>query len=191
EGLHKKEIIKIANKVSKENKLEFYYDKYIDIVTNTIQGLQNVRYYDYSRIDDVALESLKQILFEVDSVYSCTYFYLKHPALMQKYDIRDGYELHFILRRYFSEDEEILQIVDFNRQPMIAKKGLTFSDVVVQYCENLKRKLRIDDFADESIGKHVVHRGALINTMNSTIGKYISRRILYPYLAKLDANIKA
>jgi len=191
EGLHKKEIIKIANKVSKENKLEFYYDKYIDIVTNTIQGLQNVRYYDYSRIDDVALESLKQILFEVDSVYSCTYFYLKHPELMQKYDIRDGYELHFILRRYFSEDEEILKIVDFNRQPMIAKKGLTFSDVVLQYWENLKEKVSIDDFADDLIEKHGFHRGTLINIINSTLGNYISLRIIYPYEAKLDPNIKA
>ena len=110
---------------------------------------------------------------------------------MQKYDIRDGYELHFILRRYFSEDEEILKIVDFNRQPMIAKKGLTFSDVVLQYWENLKEKVSIDDFADDLIEKHSFHRGTLINIINSTLGNYISLRIIYPYEAKLDPNIKA
>jgi len=190
DGMHKFDIIKVANKVASDNNLDYYYDKYIDIVTNTIQGLQNVRYYDYSQIDEEAIASFRKILYEVDSVYSCTYFYLKYPELMKKYDIRDGYELHFLLRRYFDEDPEITQFVDFNRQPMLARKGLTFSEFVYAEWKNLKEITDVDDFADDLVVRYGFHRGTLINVINSTLGDFISLRKIYPYEAKLDPLVK-
>ncbi|NLD27027.1 MAG: hypothetical protein GX661_06675, partial [Acholeplasmataceae bacterium] len=100
-GLHKQNIVELANKVARENNLDYHYDKYIDIVSNTIQGLMNVRYYNYQALSEAILSELKKIMYEVDSVYSCNYFYRKYPELMKKADIRDGYELHFVLRRFF------------------------------------------------------------------------------------------
>lgn len=191
EGMHKNNIIEIANKVAIDNNIEYHYDKFIDIVTNIIQGLQHVRFYDYSIIDDDALNSFKKILYEVDSVYSCTYFYLKYPELMKKYDIRDGYELHFLLRKYFALDDEITKLVDFNRQPMLAKKGLTFSDLVYLCWKELTKITTVDDFANELIERFGFHKGTLINIINSTLGDYISLRRIYPFEAKLDDGIKA
>lgn len=190
EGMHKNKIIEVANKVASDNNIEYVYDKYIDIVTNTIQSLQSVRYYNYDIIDEEAINKLKQILYMVDSVYSCTYFFLKYKDLMKKYDIRDGYELHFVLRRYFSKDTEFEDIIDFNRQPMIAKKGLSFSDVVLQNWKELKANINIDVFARNLIKKYGYHKGTLINVINATLGDYISLRTVYHFEAKLTEDVK-
>ncbi|MCK9470997.1 MAG: DNA-directed RNA polymerase subunit alpha C-terminal domain-containing protein [Bacilli bacterium] len=190
-GLHKNRIIEIANKVAADNKIDYFFDKYIDIVTNTIQSLQKVRFYDYSQVDDNLLNKLKEILYSVDSVYSCTYFYIKHKKFLNKYDLRDGYELHFILRRYFSKDLEFEDIIDFNRQPMIAKKGMTFSDVVIQNWKDLQGNVNIDDFANSLIKKYGYHKGTLINVINATLGDYISLRTVYHFEAKLTDDVKS
>lgn len=179
DGLHKSKIIVIANKVSKDNNLDYYYDKYIDIVTNTVQGLQNVRYYDYRRITDDVIARFKEILYSIDSVYSCTYFYLKYKDLMDQIDIRDGYELHFVLRRYFARTEEFEKIIDFNRQPMIGVVGKTFADVIVEKWNQLTEPINLDIFANQLIRDYGYHRGTLINIINATLGDYISLRILY------------
>lgn len=189
-GMHKNKIIKIANKVALDNNIEYHYDKYIDIVTNTIQSLQKVRFYDYSVVDDELLDKIKEILYSIDSVYSCTYFFLKHKQFLQKYDIRDGYELHFIIRRYFAKDPEFENLIDFNRQPMIAKKGLTFADVVYQNWKQLKENIHIDVFAKNLIKKFGYHKGTLINIINATLGDYISLRIVYHFEAKLKDEVK-
>lgn len=179
DGLHKTKIIAIANKVSKDNNLDYSYDKYIDIVTNTVQGLQNVRYYDYNQITEDVIAKFKEILYSIDSVYSCTYFYLKYQYLMEKIDIRDGYELHFVLRRYFAKTDEFENIIDFNRQPMIGVVGKTFADVIVEKWDQLNKPINLDVFADQLIEDYGYHRGTLINIINATLGDYISLRILY------------
>ncbi len=185
-GLHKNKILPIANKVAKDNNLEYSYDKYIDIVTNTVQNLQRVRFYDYSKIGPDATKLFKEILHSVDSVYSCTYFYLLHQEELNKYNIHDGYELHFVLRRLFLDSEEFMDIIDFQRQPMLAKKGLTFSDVVISHWEKLKENVNIDDFADNLIERYGYHRGTLINIINANLGNYLSQKVLYHYEAVVD-----
>lgn len=188
-GLHKSKIVKLANKVALENNLEYHFDVFIDIVTNTVQGLQNTRYYDYLRIDEKALNKFKDILYSVDSVYSCTYFYLKHLDFMKEYDIRDGYELHFILRKYFLKSEEFLNLIEFNRQPMIAKRGMQFSDVVLQHWKELNQPVQIDEFADRLIQLYGYHKGTLINVINSTLSNYISLRTIYNFESKVDMQV--
>jgi len=187
DGIHKFKIVAKANQVSKDNNLDYHYDKYIDIVTNTVQGLQSIRYYDYSVITDELVEELKKILYGVDSVYSCTFFYNKYRDLMDRLDIRDGYELHFILRRLFAKSEEFDSLIDFNRQPMIAIKGKTYSDVVVEKWQELVQPIDLDEFANKLINDFGYHSGTLINIINLTLGDYISLRVLYnnkPNLSK-------
>lgn len=185
EGMHKSQIVKLAQKVAKENNLDYHFDKYIDIVSNTVQGLMNVRYYDYSRLTEEIVEELKKIIYEVDSVYSCTYFHKKYPELMEKADIRDGYELHFILRRLFADSEEFEGKVDFNRQPMLAVHGKTYADVVVENWQKLKAPVKLPTFTNNLIKRYGYHAGTLVNVINSTLGDYISLKVLYNFQPKL------
>jgi hypothetical protein len=186
EGLHKNKIVQIAEKVATDNKLDYHYDKYIDIVSNTIQGLQNVRFYDYNRLTPELIEELKKIIYEIDSVYSCNYFYHKYPKLMKKVDIRDGYELHFVLRRYFSSLEEFKGKVDFNRQPMLAVHGKTYADVVKENWNNLNSPIKLEIFTKNLIKKYGYHSGTLVNIINSTLGDYISLKIVYNFKPSLN-----
>ena len=179
QGVHKFKIIAKANQVSKENDLDYYYDKYIDIVTNTVQGLQNIRYYDYNIITEEILEELKQILYDVDSVYSCTYFYHKYQDLMNRIDVHDGYELHFVLRRFFAKSTEFEDLIDFNRQPMLAAKGKSYKDVIVEKWDQLTSPVDLDQFTNELINDYGYHPGTLINIINLALGDYISLRVLY------------
>lgn len=189
EGLHKREIVKIAEKVARENNLDYHYDKYIDIVSNTVQGLQNVRYYDYERLTPEIIAALRKIIYEVDSVYSCNFFYQKYPELMKKADIKDGYELHFILRRLFAESGEFVGKVDFNRQPMIAVHGKTYADVVVENWQKLKSPIKLSTFTNSLIKRYGYHPGTLVNIINSTLGDYISLKVLYNYKPVLKPEV--
>lgn len=187
-GMHKSQIVKLAQKVSNENHLDYRFEKYIDIVSNTVQGLQHVRYYDYGRLTPELVSELKKIIYEVDSVYSCTYFYKKYPELMKKTDIRDGYELHFILRRLFADSEEFEGKVDFNRQPMLAVHGKTYADVIVENWQKLKAPVKLSAFTNSLIKRYGYHAGTLVNIINSTLGDYISLKILYNFKPQLSAE---
>lgn len=188
-GFHKSKIVALANKIAAENGLSYTYDKFIDIVTNTVQGLQNVRYYDYSRITEDDLIELKNIVRSVNSVYSCTYFYRNNPVLMQRLDIRDGYELHFLLRRFFAKSPEFANTIDFNRQPMIAVKGKSFTDLIYEKWQETGRAIPLDEFAKELINDFGFHAGTLINMINAALGDYISLKVLYPKKPSLTPEV--
>lgn len=178
-GAHKTEIVRTANKIAADNNLDYHYDKYIDIVTNAIHGFKNVRYYDYRRLKPEHLKELGQILDAIDSVYSCNYFFRSRGELMRKIDVRDGYELHYLLRRLFSKDERYAGRIDFRRQPMIAPRGESFAGVIVQKWRSLDGPVPLERFAGELIKDYGYHPGTLINVINDTLGDYISRRVLY------------
>lgn len=82
-----------------------------------MQG-QRFRYYeinerDYTELlDGLALDQYKDVEF------SSRKFFLEQPDLMKKYDIRDEYELHNLLRKVF-EKRDCKEIV-FKRMPTIA-----------------------------------------------------------------------
>ena len=186
EGMHKSKIVKLAQKVADENNLDYKFDKYIDIVSNTVQGLQNVRHYDYGKLTPELVSELKKILYEVNSVYSCTFFHQKYPELMERADIRDGYELHFILRRLFAGEKEFEGKVDFNRQPMLAVHGKNYADVVVENWRKLKTPVRLPAFTNSLIKRYGYHAGTLVNVINSTLGDYISLKILYNFKPRVS-----
>jgi hypothetical protein len=189
-GLHKTKVVELANRVARENQLDYYYDKYIDIVSNTIQGLQNVRFYDYQSLKEETLLKLKRIVEEVDSVYSCTYFYHKYPELMKEANINDGYELHFLLRRYFAGSKEFEGKVEFNRQPMIAVYGKSYADVIIENWKQLTNPIQLDKFTNKLIKNYGYHSGTLVNIINLTLGDYISLKTLYNFSPKLSLETK-
>ncbi|MGD9605264.1 MAG: hypothetical protein AB7V00_03780 [Bacilli bacterium] len=186
-GMHKSKIIQKANQIAIENQLDFNYDKFIDVVSNTIQGLRYSRFYDYSLITPVVKERLAKIFEEVNSVYSCTYFYRKHFEFLKTIDIHDGYELHFLLRKLFFDDEKYKTRIDFNRQPMIGPVGMTFADFIRQSWEVLNEPTDLDDFIDQLLNKHGFHSGTLVNIINQTLGDYICYHTIFnkePMLSK-------
>jgi len=189
-GVHKSKIIVKANQVAMDNGLDYRFDKYMDIVTNTIQGLRYVRYYDYSLITEAAIQKLRGILREVDSVYSGTYFYRKHLDFMKTIDVRDGYELHFLLRRYFGKSKEFEGVIDFNRQPMLGIVGKLYSDVIVEHWKKLDGPIDIDKFINDLIYNYGYHSGTLINIINNTLGDYISLRVLYNQKPRLSSEVQ-
>ena len=70
------------------------------------------RSYRYFELDKVNKEELLSILNNAFGDYSTLYFYEHNSNLMNKYDIRDEYELHNILKRIY-DDENIV----FTRMP--------------------------------------------------------------------------
>ncbi len=193
-GMHKSKIIQKANQVALENHLDYKYDKYVDIVSNTIQGLRNVRYYDYSFITPKVISRLAEIIKQVDTVYSCTYFFKKQIEFLRTIDVHDGYELHFLLRRLFANDEKYKDKIDFNRQPMIGPVGISFSSVVVNFWKQQKEVVELDWFINELIHRYGYHVGTLTNIINSSLGDYICFRKVYrnkpAILPKVFAKMK-
>ncbi|MGD9886934.1 MAG: hypothetical protein AB7T03_03100 [Bacilli bacterium] len=189
-GMHKSKIVQKANQIAFENNLDFYFDKFIDVVSNTIIGLRCTRFYDYSQITYRVKERLAIILDEVDNVYSCNHFFKKHHEFLKTIDIRDGYELHFLLKKYFQEDEEYRTKIDFNRQPMIGPVGMTFSDSVRNTWANLKQPMHLDLFINQLLEKHGFHPGTLVNIINQTLGDYICFHTLYNQKPVLSIEIK-
>lgn len=90
----------------------------------------SVRYYDFYNydfselLDEIDLDSLNNI--QVSSLK----FFNKYPALMEKYNINDEYELHNILKKIYEEKSNdkiifkrmpIIQIGDFDRNKYIVE----------------------------------------------------------------------
>ena len=76
-----------------------------------------LRYYDLDGSDFTELlDTINLDSFENTEV-STLKFIKKYPELMQKYDIRDQYELHNLLKK--TVDEGAYHNIDFHRQPVI------------------------------------------------------------------------
>jgi len=110
---------------------------------------------------------------------------------MDEIDIRDGYELHFLLRRLFANDKEFNKRIDFRRQPMISLIGKTFGGVIIEKWRALKSPVSLDDFVGELIENYGYHHGTLINVINACLGNYISQRVLYHKEPEVTAETKA
>ena len=88
----------------------------------------SVRYYDYysfdysELIEEIDLTAFKNIQISTLKLFN------NYPSLMEKYDIKDEYELHSILRKYYEDNPNdrisfrrmpIIQIDDFDRNAYI------------------------------------------------------------------------
>ena len=64
---------------------------------------KEVRYYDYSLIDKNVLSNIEDILLNYKGLYSSKYFYDKHTFFKHDLDIWNHYELHNLIKKYFSD----------------------------------------------------------------------------------------
>lgn len=118
------------NNLLKENGIEFdpkiyYTDETHRFRINSISGSmlclwkhgERLRYYDIAGQDYTELlETLNLDKFRNIEI-STLKFMEDYPDVMEKYDIRDHYELHNLLKKIVDVDD--YHDIDFNRQPMI------------------------------------------------------------------------
>lgn len=89
---------------------------------------KEVRYYDYSRFD------YKDLLEElnIDSYMNCiisTELYERHkPGLLVKYDLRDKYELHNLLRRIYGDNHPYIRL---SRMPFIEVGNANIKEILL------------------------------------------------------------
>lgn len=67
---------------------------------------KEARYYDYSLIDKDVLNNIENILLNSKGLYSSQYFFDNHTFFKKDLDIRNHYELHNLIKKYFSCFEE-------------------------------------------------------------------------------------
>ncbi|MDK2819451.1 MAG: hypothetical protein KFW07_01300, partial [Mycoplasmataceae bacterium] len=67
---------------------------------------KEARYYDYSLIDKDILNNIENILLNYKGLYSSQYFFDNHTFFKKDLDIRNHYELHNLIKKYFSCFEE-------------------------------------------------------------------------------------
>ena len=130
EEIHFDEFAELYNKVLEKNNIEFdeslyYTDLLKRTRMNKLASSRKVlwkngmmlRYYDIGNIDqDDFLNSLGLHSFKNTEV-STLKLLKDYPELMKKYDIRDQYELHNLLKKIV--DPEDFNDIDFSRQPII------------------------------------------------------------------------
>lgn len=75
------------------------------------------RYYDMTGRDFTALLYGLNMEQYIDAEYSSLKFFRSHPELMDEYDLRDEYELHNLLKKLYSKNQN--SSLTFSRMPMI------------------------------------------------------------------------
>ncbi len=124
------EFVGIYNRALKSNKLPEDHKFYITDENKKSRGSnlsslpyvlwkqgERLRYYDAEKYDfSELLETISLGQFQ-NTELSAKKFMQEYPALMEKYDIRDEYELHCILKKIV--DPDTCHEISFPRQPII------------------------------------------------------------------------
>jgi len=76
-----------------------------------------IRYFDFDNFDFDTFWSELNLIKYPTGQYSTKAIFLKHPKLMKKYDIRDGNELHNLMKKVLSKKDT--SIIQFKRMPHI------------------------------------------------------------------------
>ncbi len=96
---------------------------------------ERLRYYDFDRWDFTELLDALDLHQYQDVELSAEKFVMDDPALMEKYDIRDGYEMHVILKTIVNPVE--YPDIVFSRQPMIRFGNADRTRMIVDLIEEL------------------------------------------------------
>ena len=108
---------------------------YIERMPNTLLKYGKlIRFYDFANVDIDCLLDEIHIKELQDVEISTNVFFLKYPEILAKYDIRDKYELHNLLRKLGGE--YLSKNVTFLRMPNIA-------------IGNVNREKQVREFLDE------------------------------------------
>lgn len=171
------------NKLLREHEVDFDENIYItDAVkrtrknhlpnTNFLLWKQNemIRYYDVDGRDYTELlEELDLDAYE-DIELSTLKFMTAHPDIMQRYDIRDQYELHNLLRKIVPEGS--YNDLKFGRMPMIVFGNFDRDAVVTEMLlENAP--ISANDFADLLYAEFGIDKATAIGSHARCIYKYL------------------
>ena len=143
-------------------------------IKNIVSSLnRKYRYYNIEELDVENINQLFNMLLVEPGSYSTEFFYNNNLLLMRELNIKDEYELHNILRKLFSDNNEL----NFTRMPDILIK----CDDKFNFIEDKIKELspiNIDDFCNyiyENYGHKFNTFKALIL---SNFEKYIDYNIL-------------
>ena len=121
---------------------------------------QHIRYYDIASIDTTELfDTLNLAQFENVEI-STRKFIQEYPDLMEKYDIRDEYELHNLLKKLPSSDEN--PNIHFGKMPII-QFGVFDREQVVKDMLFALAPISAEDLADR-IAVEYGHRADVVRS---------------------------
>lgn len=119
-----KELLEIYNKIVKKyffdtSLVKIESDRVVegclDRSNYVIQSLnRKYRYYDYSLITEEEKRRLEEMLEVTDGMYTSRFFYVQDAQFMEEIDIKDEYELHFLLKKINNK-----KYIMFERMPEI------------------------------------------------------------------------
>lgn len=132
------------------------------------------RYYDYNNISQEDYESLKEILFNMDSgYYSTLVIYKNNNELMNALDIRDEYELHNISKTLFNDKEQIV----FERMPNFSIDGITKNEFIEEKIKEFA-PISVSDFVDMLETEYGHKASTMMSHITSNFQKYIDNGII-------------
>ena len=121
---------------------------------------QHIRYYDIASIDTTELfDTLNLAQFENVEI-STRKFIQEYPDLMEKYDIRDEYELHNLLKKLPSSDQN--PNIHFGKMPII-QFGVFDREQVVKEMLFALAPISAEDLADR-IAMEYGHRADVVRS---------------------------
>nr|AGS53412.1 hypothetical protein [uncultured bacterium contig00025] len=126
------------------------------------------RYYDTTKRDFADLLEGLNLEQYTDVEYSSLKFYRLYPELMKKYDLRDEYELHNLLRKLYSNKET--EGISFSRMPIIAFGNIDREKQVIEFLERLA-PIGVNDFCDAYEAEY----GVLARTVKGSFLSYIDK----------------
>ena len=106
-----------------------------------------LRFYDFGRYDFSELYERLSLEKYTDIEISANKWFNDYPELMQKYDIRNQYELHNLLKKTINYNDYPNQKIDLKRMPMVAFGDCDKDKIITELLFNYA-PIKQNDFAD-------------------------------------------
>ena len=138
------------NKYNLQNELEYLTKESYRNIEGILDRSRNVissynrkyRYYEITKLSKEQILNLEELLKLESGIYSTELFINNNQLLIKELDIKDEYELHYILRKLFSENPKL----NFTRMPDI---GINYSKNRTEFLEEQIKELspiNVDEF---------------------------------------------
>lgn len=135
------------------------------------------RYYNYDLLTQGDIEELSEILDVDDGAYYTDYFFDRNRDLMDKINIIDKNELYNLMKRLFSDEENIL----FSNMPIVLIGYNTKDEFLEEKMNNLS-PISVEEFSQRISEEY----GHAIDSLKAYISK-----TYYSYITKGIINIEA
>lgn len=146
------DLVRIYNSIVEENKVltpisEEEYRNLDSVLSRNSYVLNTIgrfyRYYNCDDVDSENIEKLKKLLDVEPGVYSTELFFKDNPLLMKELDVRDEYELHNLMRKIISEQDNVI----YSRMPDVFIKCNDKDEFTESLIQELS-PISIDEFVE-------------------------------------------